>query len=143
VTPVVTASASGSTSGWRKRLKSTSPLAPARSRRIAISPVELKCGLSLTATGTETASLTCWRISTWRSSTSRARVWGSPGTKYTFSSIAAAPASCIERANPTQPPAVLPLRLAMTGTSTAAADCSSSRRYRVAPPVPALGTFGK
>ena len=45
-------------SGCRKRLNSTSPSAPAWSSRSAISPVELKYGLSLTATGTVTAPLT-------------------------------------------------------------------------------------
>ena len=40
-------------------MNSTSPSAPASSSRIAISPIELKCGLSFTATGTDTASLTC------------------------------------------------------------------------------------
>ena len=47
-----TARVSGSMSGCRKRLKSTSPSAPASSSRRAISPVELKCGPSFTATGT-------------------------------------------------------------------------------------------
>ena len=42
-----TARVSGSMSGWRNRLNSTSPSAPASSNRSAISPVELKCGLEL------------------------------------------------------------------------------------------------
>src|SRR5664279_1687254 len=58
-TEATTARASESMSGWRKRLNSTSPSAPASSNRSAISLVELKCGLSLTATGTDTVSLTC------------------------------------------------------------------------------------
>ena len=70
-TPDTTASLSGSMSGCRNRLKSTSPSAPASSSRSAISPIELKCGLSLTATGTVTASLTRVRTSMWRCSTSR------------------------------------------------------------------------
>ena len=50
--------ASGSMSGCRKRLNRTSASAPASSRRSAISPIELKYGLSLIATGTVTAALT-------------------------------------------------------------------------------------
>ena len=66
-------------SGWRKRLKRTSPSAPASSSRNASSPVELKYGASLTATGTVTASLTRAKMSRWRCSTSRPEVCGSPG----------------------------------------------------------------
>jgi hypothetical protein len=47
---------SGSMSGCRNRLNSTRPSAPASSRRCAISPVELKKGLNLTATGIVTAA---------------------------------------------------------------------------------------
>ena len=46
-TPETTASVSGSMSGCRNRLKSTSPSAPASSSRSAISPVELKYGREL------------------------------------------------------------------------------------------------
>jgi hypothetical protein len=77
--PGATASVSGSMSGCRNRLNSTSPSAPARSRRRAISAVALKYGLSFTATGTVTASLTRARMSRWRCSTSRPETCGSPG----------------------------------------------------------------
>ena len=50
-----------------------------------------------------------------------------------FSSIAAAPASCIACAYSTQPPGVMPLMLPITGTSTAAAARSSRLRYGRAP----------
>jgi len=46
---------------------------------VATSPTELKCGLSLTATGTVTASLTRDRMSMCRCSTSRPVMCGSPG----------------------------------------------------------------
>ena len=52
-----------------------------RVQPIAISPVELKYGLSFTATGNDTADFTWRTISTCRSSTVRPEVWGSPGTK--------------------------------------------------------------
>ena len=58
----VTVSVSGSMSGCRNRLNSTRPSAPAPSSRSAISPVELKYGLSFTATGTLTTALTVVRI---------------------------------------------------------------------------------
>jgi len=45
-----------------------------------------------------------------------------------FSSRAAAPASCIQPANSTQPPEVAALRLAITGTSTALAVRSMRSR---------------
>ncbi len=74
-----TTSCSGSISGCRKRLNSTSASAPASSRRRAISPGELKKGLSLTATGTVTAALTRSRMSIWRCSTSRPEISGLTG----------------------------------------------------------------
>ena len=70
---------SGSMSGCRNLLNSTNASAPASSRRTAISPMALKYGLSLTATGTLTASLTRTRTSTVRCSTSRPEMRGSPG----------------------------------------------------------------
>ena len=72
-------SVSGSISGCRNRLKSTSASAPASSSRSAISPTELQNGPSFTATGTLTAALTCATTSMVRSSTSRPDVLGGPG----------------------------------------------------------------
>jgi len=46
-----------------------------------------------------------------------------------FSSIAAAPASCMARAYSVHPPVVLPLRLAITGTPASAAARSIRLRY--------------
>src|SRR6478609_3888895 len=50
-----------------------------------------------------------------------------------FSSIAAAPASCIAVAYRDHPPGVTPLRLPITGISTAVAERSSRLRYRRGP----------
>lgn len=61
--PGATANVSVSMSGCRNRLNNTSPSAPARSSRRAMSAVALKYGLSFTATGMVTASLTRARMS--------------------------------------------------------------------------------
>ena len=79
-TPGSTCIVSTLMSGCRNRLNITRASAPAASRRVAILPRAEKNGESLTATGTLTASLTAWTISTWRSSTSSADCSRSPGT---------------------------------------------------------------
>ena len=77
--PAPHASDSGSMSGCMKRLNSTRASAPASSSGVTISPVELKYGLSFTATGMVTALFTRSRISTWRLFDLAAGDFGSPG----------------------------------------------------------------
>ena len=57
-TPGTTLSVSRSMSGCKKRLKSTSPSAPASARRRAMLAIELKYGPTLTASGIVTTSRT-------------------------------------------------------------------------------------
>ena len=57
---------SRSMSGWRKRLKSTSPSAPASTSRLAMWPIELKYGPTFTASGMEIDCFTAATRSTYR-----------------------------------------------------------------------------
>ena len=83
-------------------------------------PTELKNGPILTASGIVISARTASTSSTYRRSTAEPGSSASAAMKYTFSSSASAPASCIRRACFVHPPIEMPFRLAMTGISSSA-----------------------
>ena len=115
-------------SGCRKRLNSTSPSAPASSSRSAISPVELKYGLSLTATGTLTTALTVLEdvdVALLDVAAGKLRITG----EVVDVQLDRGGAGLLQRGRVVGPPSGGdPLRLAITGMSTAATARSSRLR---------------